>query len=187
MKKVLALAVAVLGAVMAQAASCDWMIYFETNDAETWVNNGALAMVFAGSDLAEVKELIGTTPGSALQSALEAKTLPTTDGTAAVQTFILSSSGSQVNTGYVSIALPSDYKAFAMIFTDNTFTADTQVYWTNVRNGQSDFFLLFESDFANSATIGDFRGDDAPVPEPGMLALLALGVAGLALRRKSRA
>ncbi len=184
MKKVLVLAVAVLGAVMAQAASCDWLIYFETNDAETWVNNGALAMVFAGSDLAEVKELIGTTPGSALQSTLEAKTLPTSSGGASTQTFNLSSDGLQANTGYVSIALPSDNKAFAMIFTDNKFTAETQIYWTNVRNGWTEFMLLTESDFANSATIADFRGDDAPVPEAGVMALLALGVAGLALRRK---
>ena len=176
MKKVLVLAVAIFGAVMAQAVSCEWTINYMTTDAQTWENNGALAMVFAGSDMQSVKALIAKNTGSALQSALEEKRLAVGEFTANALGF--------VSTEYVSFTLPDDNKVFSMIFKDSAFAASTQVLWTDILDGEEEGLYLSNSAFTNNATIAEIQAESSSVPEPGMLALLALGVAGLALKRK---
>ena len=182
MKKVLILAVAVFGAVLAQAANCSWSVTFATDDAQSWKTNGAMVMMFAGADMADVKELIATNTGSTLQSALKDKTLKAS-GSASVKTFTVTGGGTGVRTTVLISVLPSDGQAFWMIFTDKAFTEETQVYWTDVMSPSASKKPT-EADFTNTATIAQIAEEYTSAPEPGILVLLALGVAGLALRRK---
>ena len=182
MKKVLILAVVAFGAVLAQAAECEWRVIFATDDAQSWQTNGAMVMMFAGSDFADVKARIATNTGNTLKSALLNKTLDA-EGDASVM--LLTAFADIIADTPMSLAstLPDDGKAFWMIFTDGTFTEETTVYWTGVGD-VSDTKRVTEDDFTNFATIAQITEEYAAAPEPGILALLALGVAGLALRRK---
>jgi len=182
MKKVLLLAVVVFGAVLAQATECRWNVYFKTTDAQDWQTNGAMVMMFAGSDFADVKECIATNTGDTLNSALKDMTLQATGG-ASVNTIRVYFDGTGVITTSLNTTLPDDGQTFWMIFTDGTFTAETTVYWTEVGEVGA-MKTLTEDDFTNSATIAQITEEYAAAPEPGVMALLALGVAGLALRRK---
>ena len=182
MKKVLLLAVVAFGAVLAQAADCKWNVEFMTNDARAWETNGAMVMMFAGSDFADVKARIATNTGNTLKSALLNKTLDA-EGDASVMRLTAFSDIIADTPMSLASTLPDDGKAFWMIFTDGTFTEETTVYWTGVGD-VSDTKRVTEDDFTNSATIAQITEEYAAAPEPGVMALLALGVAGLALRRK---
>jgi len=183
MKRLYLLAVAVFGAVLAQAAECHWDVYsFATTDAQSWKTNGAMVMMFAGADMADVKALIATNTGSTLQSALKDKTLKA-EGNASVQTLRENFTGTGVMVTSLITTLPDDGEAFWMIFTDRNFTKETTVYWTEVGKVGS-WVTLTDADFTTNATIAQITEEYAAAPEPGILALLALGVAGLALRRK---
>ena len=127
MKKVLLLAVVAFGAVLAQAADCKWNVEFMTNDARAWQTNGAMVMMFAGSDFADVKKLIATKTGDTLRSKLVGKTLKA-EGSTSVQTLRENFTGTGVMVTSLITTLPDDGEAFWMIFTDGNFTKETTVY-----------------------------------------------------------
>ncbi len=184
MKKVLVWAMVAFGAVAAQAVNYTWQVSFSTTNAATWVNNGAMAMIFSGADQESVLKLVASKSGSELKTALEAKTLVNTE-TSGASSVEFWQSGSTAKTNATTSTLASgSYSVFLMIFTDNKFTSETQAYWTDSASYASLGWEIPDSKFGNSGTIAEITEKYGSVPEPGALALLALGVAGLALRRK---
>lgn len=186
MKKVLALAVVVFGAMMAQAVTCSWQVVYSTTSetASKWANNGAVAMMFAGSNMTEVLELVGSKTVTDLKSELEAKTLRIAETDKASSVAITVDEEVYAVTGTVGSTLLTDETLFAMIFTDNKFNADTEVYWLGSSVKATGWNLFGNSDFVNNKTIGAIQEEYSSVPEAGVMGLLALGVGALALRRK---
>lgn len=185
MKKLLVLAVVVFGAVMAQALACSWKVSYSTTSetASKWANNGAVAMAFAGTDMKDVLELVGSKTVTDLKSELETKTLRIVD-TDMASSVAITANGTTAETATVVSTLLTDETLFVMFFTDGNFTADTEVYWLGSSRMSSGWIMRFtNSDFV-SATIGEIREEYSSVPEPGVMGLLALGVGALALRRK---
>lgn len=169
------LATATMLAFAGQAATVDWKVSYAEKGSD-WSSNGAFVMAFAGSDYADIVNLVTVDGSDTLQAALAAKAL----GSATFSNF----RGAANTTTIAATDAPSSM--FFMIFSDGSYDAGKAVTWTATTDVSGSYytppatgtaFSLTAANFANSGTI-------ANAPEPTSGILLLVGMAGLALRRK---
>ena len=155
MKKLVVMAVAVIAAVVANAASVKWTA-------------------------ANIYSPDGTTKWSGDVNLYAYLTTETVDDAVLVKTLAASSAGA-INSTFDSAALAagSDYNLFFTVEADGKlFTSDTKGPFSMQPTGTTTVA------FGNMATATQNAGNWAAVPEPTSGLLMLLGMAGLALRRR---
>ena len=170
MKKIfLALAVMAV-ATLAQAVTLSW----HTESANTWLDSSMVCtLVYSaeGASLEEAAQVALANAGTADYTIVARDTAPTYQG-------------ADNNYGDIATAAgyaPVDMGTYFIIFTEGLNYAATSVAAADAVNAWTG--LAGSSQVGRPVTVSDFV--HGSVPEPTALALLALGVAGLALRRRA--
>lgn len=179
MKKLIMLAAVAVLACAGHAASVSWSVTY-AGKGDAWAANGATVMAFAAADYDSIVKLVTVDGSDTLKADLEAKSL--------------GSSTFKNNRG--NAALPATVATddapdsmFWMIFSDGSWDGGKAVTWTaatDVKSAQyvppatGSTFGITAANFVNSGTIASSN-----VPEPTSGLLLLIGMAGLALKRKS--
>ena len=170
MKKIfLALAVMAV-ATLAQAVTLSW----HTESANTWLDSSMVCtLVYSaeGASLEEAAQVALANAGTADYTIIARDTAPTYQG-------------ADNNYGDIATAAgyaPADMGTYFIIFTEGLNYAATSVAAADAVNAWTG--LAGSSQVGRPVTVSDFV--HGSVPEPTALALLALGVAGLALRRRA--
>ena len=186
MKKVLVLAVVALGAFVAQGTTYTWQSTWTGEGFENFGTNGALMLVYEGAQRDTILSLVqGETWSDATVSTLKSSAIET-------KTFSIWGTSAGISPHTTTIA--NGDTLFWLMVENGSFEAGTTLRWTDALTFKEICALntqgltkgtpsVSSQVLLYSGTIPEKSGGDV-VPEPGVLGLLALGVAGLALRRK---
>ena len=175
MKKILSILALAVFATAAQAVTLSW----HTVSANMWLTpTTACTLIHSanGESLADAAQVALSKTGTT-----DYTILGRVDSNATYQ-------GENYNYGDIETTVVEGYAPVAtgtyfIIFTENGKYAATSVAAADAVNAWTG--LAGSSQVGRPVTVADFTGTLVPVPEPTALALLALGVAGLALRRRA--
>lgn len=173
MKKILSILALAVFATAAQAVTLSW----HTESANMWLTpTTACTLIYSanGESLADAAQVALSNAGTTGYTILGR-----VDSNATYQ-------GEANNYGDIATAAdyaPVDTGTYFIIFTEGLNYAATSVAAADAVNAWTG--LAGSSQAGRPVTVSDFTGTLVPVPEPTALALLALGVAGLALRRRA--
>lgn len=175
MKKMLSILALAVFATAAQAVTLSW----HTESANTWLDSSmACTLIYSanGSSLAEATQVALANAGTADYTIIgRDNSNPTYQGA--------DNNYGDIATSVVEDYSPMDTGTYFIIFTEGLNYAATSVAAADAVNAWTG--LAGSSQIGRPVTVSDFTGTLVPVPEPTALALLALGVAGLALRRRA--
>jgi len=187
MKKVLVLAVVALGAFVAQAStSYSWSSTWTGEGFADFGTNGALMLVYEGAQRDSILSLVqGETWSDATVSTLKSS---------AVETNTFKIWGTSAGITSHKTTIENGDTLFWLLVENGSFESGTILRWSdaltydqlralNTKMLTKNLPSVSTQVLLYSGTIPEKSGGDV-VPEPGVLGLLALGVAGLALRRK---
>lgn len=174
MKKILSILALAVFATAAQAITLNW----KTASANPWMDDASLSatLVYSSVDTA--------TMATAVQVAMGGES----DGYGVVPTVAwgqITATEAEIETSSAYSAQPTG--TYFIVFTKGSAYAATFVTAEDAATAWISASGPIEnsSSYAGPVTVADFKGTLVPVPEPTALALLALGVAGLALRRRA--